>query len=253
MKNGELNITPYLEKLNKLSALAGTEMKDIMRQEAALFVFNNGKIPGVINITPPFSARDKRGQSALFSGKAKIDADLAAVFQPVKIKGSRTISKVFGRKLTRPVKVKTKEKHPNVAAIYDDRWKRKNAAGRKIMGRGRKGAYYVAEAKLEAVRQDAYKRIGLACAAWYLAAMQCTTPLKLRGVPAWVKRHSASFAAGSIQVTEHSIRIELASSLSYNAALDMQGKVTRVLGYRQNALERRLPRAIAALAKKAAA
>jgi hypothetical protein len=251
MQPGELDITPYLEKLNQLSKVALTDMQDLMRQEAALFVFNSGKIPGIINITPPFSAKDPGGRSALFAGRIKINQDLAAVFQPVKLKGQRKITTVFGRKLRKPVKVPTRERHPDVAAIYKQRFDRKNATGRKVMGRGQRAPFYVDKGKLEAVRKAAHARIGFAAAAWYQAAMQCSPPLKLRGVPAWVKKHSNVPGVGRIIITEHGIRIELASTLSYNTALDMQGKATRVLGYRQSALERRLPKALAAAAKKA--
>jgi hypothetical protein len=251
MKPGELDITPYLEKLNQLSKIALVDMQDLMRQEAALFVFNGGKIPGIINITPPFSAKDPGGRSALFAGRIKINQDLAAVFQPVKLKGHREISTVFGHKLSTPVKVPTRERHPDVSGIYKQRRDRKNSTGRKIMGRGQRAPYYVDRAKLESIRKAAHARIGFAAAAWYQAAMQCSPPLALKGVPDWVKKHSDVPGVGRITPTEHGIRIELSSSLSYNTALDMQGKATRVLGYRQSALERRLPHALAAAAKKA--
>jgi hypothetical protein len=247
--SGTLDINPLLKKYGQFSIVAGEEMKKVMTQEATLFVYNPGNIPGVINITPPFNARDNRPQSALFAARAAIDRDLAAVFQPVRLQGQRELNHFFGRRLRTPIKVPTKELWPNVAEIAAHRWKRKNEERRKVMGRGRKQAYYVDFSKLEVVRRESYALIGLACACWYQAAMQAG--LEPRGVPAWIKRHTSAFGAGTIEVTATSIKITLSSSLPYNAALSMQERASRVLGYREAALDRRLPYVLAAAARKA--
>lgn len=253
---GELNITPLLEKVDKLCVLTGDELKAIMRQQATLFISNPGKTPGVIQVTPPFNARDNRPQSALFAGKSTIDQDLGALFRPVTIKGQRMIPHLFGDRnpdvgRKPPYTVKTKELWPNVEAIYRYRLKRKFEAPRVVdgMGRGRKQAYYVDSGKLEAVRRKSYSMIGLACACWYVPAIQAG--LKPRGVPSWVTRHTGAMGAGTIDVTAHSIRIVLNSSLPYNTALGMQEKAARVLVYRNNALERRLPHVIRYAAQQA--
>ena len=256
MNGGELNITPYLEKLGKLSAATGEQLHELMKQEATLFVWNSGKIPGVINITPPFSVKTKDAASALAAGRMAVRRDLGNVFSPVTIKGQRTIKQAFGRPMKKPVTVTTKERWPDVAAIAKERWKRKNETGRKVMTRGQRdagavkqGMYYVDRGKLLIVMRESYALIGLACSAWYLAAVQ--SGLRPRGVPSWIKRHTGGFGAGRIETSATSIRITLSSSLNYNTALSMQDKTTRVLGYRQGALERRLPYVLAAAAKRA--
>lgn len=254
MTAGMLNINPFLEKLGKMAQFTGEELKDVMKQEATLAIYNGGKVPGVINITPPFSAQARDGNSALLRAQASIDRDLSGVFMPVTIKGERKIPHLFGNKNPNvgrkpPYVVPTKERWPNVAEIVKRRWKSKNTSGSKRMTRGQKSLYYVDANKLSIERRESYAMIGLACACWYLAAIQAgLTP---RGVPAWVKRHTSAFGAGAIDVTATSIRITLSSSLPYNTALMMQDKMTRVLGYREKALERRLPYILAAAARKA--
>lgn len=247
-EQAELNITPLLHKLKAVSTLAGADMKDMLRSEARLFVYNAGTTPGIINITPPFSQQARDASSAQAAGRLAIRRDLGAVFSPVQLKGRRAITQVFGRKLAAPIYVPTKEKHPDVAAVARERWIAKNAAKRKIMGRGRKQAYYVDQSKLTVVLRESYALVGTAAACWYVAALQAG--LQPRGVPDWVRRHRTAFAAGDIIVTRDSLRITLASSLPYNVALGMIEKVRRVLGYRENSLARRLPYVVAALARK---
>lgn len=255
MNAGELNINPFLEKLGKLATITGDDLKAVMKQEATLAIYNsNPKVPGVINITPPFSQKSKDPASALLMAQRSIDRDLSGVFMPVTIKGQRTITHLFGKTNPNvgrkpPYVVETKERWPDVSGIYKRRWKSKNEGRSKRMTRGQKSLYYVDARKLSIERRESYAMIGLACACWYLAAVQAgLTP---RGVPAWVKRHTSAFGAGSIDISEHAIRITLSSSLPYNTALSMQSKMTRVLGYRQGALERRLPYILAVAVKKA--
>jgi hypothetical protein len=249
-----LDVSAYLQKLGNMAAMTGQEMQALMKQEATLFIYNSGKIPGVINITPPFSSRSKDSASALLSAQRSIDRDLSGVFAPVTLKGKRTITHLFGKTKVRagnppPYTVTTKEKHPDVAAIVKKRWDAKNRGISRRMTRGQKSAYYVDAIKLSIVRKESRAMIGLAAASWYQAAV--SSGLTPRGVPAWVTRHSSAFGAGFIRTSATSITIQISSRLPYNTALGMQGKAVRVLGYRQGALERRLPYIIKALAKKA--
>jgi len=255
---GHLDITPLLAKYNQFSKITGQELEAVMKQEATLFISNSGKVPGIIQITPPFNQRDNRPGAAFLAAKAAIERDLAAVFKGVSIKGSRTIKKCFGREMLTPVKVPTKERWPDVDAIYKERWKRKNERGQKIMSRGdatksakgsRAAPYFVDRSKLEIVRRESIAMIGLACACWLAAAR--AAGLNPKGIPPWVSRHNGAFGAGTIDVTATSIRITLSSSLPYNEALSIESRMGRVLGYRQSALDRRLPYIIAAAAKKA--
>lgn len=250
MKAGEIDINPYLEKLGALPNAVMGDLTKVLTSEATLAVWNNNpKVPGVINITPPFSQRAKDGPSALAAGKLAIRRDLGAVFNPVQLKGKRAITQVFGRKLTSPIYVPTKEKYPDVAAIAQQRWKRKNENKSKIMSRGQRAAYYVDKSKLIVVMRESYDLIGLACACWYLAAIEAK--LNPRGVPDWIRKHSTAFSAGSFDISATSLRIELSSSLPYNTALGMAEKMARVIGYRKGALDRRLPYILAAAARKA--
>lgn len=263
MNTGALNMKPFFEKLMVLSKITGEEMKDLIKREARLSVYNtNPKVPGLINITPPFSEKVKDSAGALLSAQRSIDRDLAGVFMPVTIKGQRTIPHLFGNTAPNvgrkpPYKVPTKERWPDVAAIHKQRWESKNANRSKVMTRGQRdagqkkqGYYYVDAIKLSIVRKEAYAVIGLACSCWWVAAQQLgLTP---SGVPPWVKRHSSSWGKGRVlDDTVEKYTISISSSLPYNARLDMESKLQRVLGYRERALESSLPYILAAAVRKA--
>lgn len=246
---GMLDINPYLEKLGKFSEIAAVDMKSLMTQEATLAIWNsNPKVPGVINISAPFSDRAKDGASALAAGRLAARRDLGGVFSPVTLKGTRTITKVFGKPLSSPVTIRTKERWPNVQGIRDERWKRKNETHAKRATRGRKQPFYVDQSKLVSVLRRSYDRIGVACACWWEAGLDAR--LKPRGVPSFVTRHKGAPGSGTNVDDADSIRITIRSSLTYNGSLGMLEKMDRVLGYRDAALARRLPYVIAAIVRK---
>jgi len=239
------DIAPLLGQIKRASELMERDVDDMIRGVATRSIFNTGRIPGVINITPPFSG-DTKGKAGLAAGKASIDRDTGGIFSGVTLKHQRAITHVFGKPVNTPIIVPTKELKPNVKAIYDERNARRRG---KRLRRGQKAAHYVDINKLNAVRAKLYQRIGWACAAWYQAAI--TTGLAPRGVPAWVKRHSAAPGVGSISVGKGAFSVTLISSLDYNDALGMESKMARVMGYQENALKRQMPYLVRAALKKA--
>lgn len=238
------DIRPLLAQAKLAAEVTGTEMREVITQEATLFIYNGGKTPGVINITPPFG-RGKKGREGLEAGKASIARDLGSIFSGVKLKRRRVITQAFGKKLAQPVTVKTEEMHPDVEAVYQRRNVRRK--GRRLT-RGQRAAYYVDEQKLKRLQRDREARIGFAAGTWYRAGLEAALPM--RGVPSWVKRHTSAPGGAHLTMRPDSFSITLESSLSYNDKLDMAGKARRVLGYREGSLKRRLPHMIRAIAKK---
>jgi hypothetical protein len=248
--NGTFDISPLLVKLDKLHVLTNTDMRGLIEQQATLFVFSSGKIPGLMNLLPPFSA-GRKGKEGLAQGMNKIDSDLAGIFEAVTIKGTRTINHLFGDTNPQgvgkspPYIVKTIERHPDVQAIYDQRNSHRHG-GR--LTRGGKAAFYVDREKLNVLRQKLYGRIGWACAAWYKAAVEAG--LRPRGVPGWIMRHTSAPGLGVIETTDTSFRITMSSDLKYNDGLEMERKAAVAMSYRLSATERRIPFIVRAAAKK---
>ena len=239
------DISPLLGQIKSASALMDRDVDDLIRGVATRSIYSSGRVPGVINITPPFSG-DTKGKAGLAAGKASIDRDTGGIFSGVTLKHQRAITQVFGKPLATPIIVPTKELKPDVQGIYDQRNARRKG---KRLTRGQKAAHYVDINKLNAVRDKLYQRIGWACAAWYQAAI--TAGLAPRGVPAWVRRHSAAPGVGSISVGKGAFTITLISSLDYNDALGMESKMARVMGYQENALRRQMPYLVRAALKRA--
>jgi len=252
MITASINIGPLLADIKRAAELTAADTEAMIRQEATLFVYNAGKIPGIINVTPPFS-QGKKGKAGLEQGKGKIDADLLGIFAPVSLKGQRTITHLFGDKDPNvgrkpPYIVSTKERHPDVKAIYTTRNNRRGKG--KSMTRGQAAAWYVDEQKFEALRKELHGHIGWACACWYAASV--AAGLSPKGVPAWIRRHTSAPGDGaSIHISATAFQITLSSALDYNDAMNMGDKARRVLGYRENALQRRLPYMVRAALKKA--
>lgn len=249
MISAQFDVSGILAKAKRVNKITQADMRVFIRRQMTTTVSSSGKIPGVIQITPPFGSR--KGSDALKAGKLGIDTDLSGVFAGVQLKRQRTIRQAFGHELKTPVIVPAKEINPDVRSIYDERKRRQSAGSRKRLSRGRKQAYYVAKPKLEALRRTLYAHIGWAAACWYQAGIKAG--LDLKGVPAWVKRHSGAPGAASISQTSTNFSIRISNHAPYGSALNLADKARRALGYRLKAMQRELPRFISAVLKKARA
>lgn len=251
MITAAFDISGILAKAKRINKITQADMRGFIRKQMASTISSSGKVPGVIQITPPFGSR--KGREAQHAGRLGIDTDLSGVFVGVKLKGRREIKQVFGRPLKRSVFVKTKEVNLDVEAIYRARVGRRSElrglAGR--ITRGRKQAYYVSKPKLEKLRRKLYQRVGWACACWYQAGIKAG--LDLKGVPAWVKNHSGAPGVAQIRQAGTNFSITVTNRVPYGNALNLADKARRALGYRLKAMQRELPSFISAILKKAQA
>lgn len=243
------DVSGILAKARRINKITQEDMRGFIRKQMTNAISSSGKVPGVIQITPPFGSR--KGREALQAGKLGVDRDLSGVFQGVKIKGRRTITQAFGRPLESPVTVRTKEQHPDVESIYRRRKARQGATGRKLLSRGQRAAYYVSKSKLDSLRRKLYRRVGFAAACWYHAALNAG--LQLKGIPAWVKNQSGAPGTATIKQTATNFSIATRNLCPYGAALNLHDKARRALDYRMSAMQRELPRFISATLKKARA
>ncbi len=203
-------------------------IEDVSRQVA------KGMVTDVINITPP-SRAGVTGPSAKKSGESAIMRDLGAVFDPVRIKGCREITTVFGRKIANPVRVPTKELWPDVPAIYKERSARRHS-GR--MTRGRKQAYYVSKSKFTSLANTLKAKVGQLAAGWIPAALELGST-----VPAFIMRQAGK-SSGTIQVIhEKGILIRAVNHFPETAgalAADVTRRIESVKGYAIGKLKRQL-------------
>lgn len=249
MITSKFDISGILAKSKRINKITQADMRGFVRRQMTLTISSSGKVPGVIQITAPFGKR--KGSEAFKAGKLGIDTDLSGVFQGVKLKGRRTITQAFGRPMETPVTVRTTETHPDVQSIYDRRKARQSATGRRRLSRGQRAAYYVSKSKLEALRRKLHARVGWACACWYQAGLKAG--LSVKGIPAWVKRHTGAPGSAAIRQTNTNFSISVTNQAPYGAALNLADKARIALGYRMEAMQRELPRFIAAILKKARA
>lgn len=236
-----LDTTRFAAAMQQLAALTHRELEVEMRSQA------KGIIVEAYNITPPATGRGRGDKAAAFDsasqlrGERAIDRDLRGIFVPVELRGERTITQAFGRPIA-PVTVPTKEKHPDVAAIYATRDARRRG-GR--MTRGQRAAYYVDRAKLEALARQLKARVGFLAAGFNAAA----AALGAR-VPKYARNKSAP---GGITITAqpNRIRIVFTNEVGYTDAVPgLKARLQYALDQQARKIERQIPILLAKAAKQ---
>jgi hypothetical protein len=208
-------------------------MEKVVPEEARGFVRT------VVADTPPGNSRLK-GRNAKQAGERKIDRDVGVVLTPVRLKGRRAITHLFGNKHPKtgskpPWFVRTKEVHPDVEKIHDARWDRAKDRLRRVT-RGRAQAYYVSEAKVRPLRTKLKKRVGLLAGGWNATAVKVGAKL-----PAWVKRHGTEGGKVQVKLRSKSYVITMRNQVGYGRKLGLQKRVDRAALKQAGKLRRRLP------------
>lgn len=240
-----LDYSRFEAAAGKLGSIVEVDGEVFMRTQA------KGVISEVIKITPPANGAGSTIKASVERAGAKIDRDLRALFIPVQIKGARTINHLFGDfnpdgvGRQPPYVVPTREVYPDVEGIYGHRKQRGSATGRKTVGRGRRQAYYVAAAKMEALARKLKARIGWLAAGWNAAA----NALKA-AMPAYAKRHNAP-GDFQVEVSDKRIRITFTNDVSYAARVPgIQRRLQFALDKQAGKMERQIPHVLKAAAEK---
>ncbi len=271
MITARIDIGPLLANLSKAAALTQRDTAEMIKQQATLFIWNSGNVPGVINITPPFNHKAKTGNQAFAQGQGALKRDLRVPFSPQKgstMANARTQSErgvqadsvlLFARKDGSLFGVERSyfQPSPSYSGLRNQH-KRYFTGGKmtkagsftRDIGRWRFiDKWVISQADFDVYAANAGQRIGFAAAAWYQAAVEAgLTP---RGVPAWVRKHSSAPGSASIHTSPTAFAIELSSSLGYNSGLNMSRLATIALDYRARAIDRQLPHLIRSALRKA--
>lgn len=231
----------------KLSAIVDDDLSDFMEVQA------KGIMVELFKVTPPASGAKASASTAMKRGQETINRDLAGLFKPVQIKGTRTINHLFGDfnpsgvGRQPPYVVPTRETVPNPEAIYLARVNKRSriASLSGFISRGRRQAYYVAEEKLEALRKKLHARVGWLASGWNKAA----NALKA-AIPAYARKHNAPGDV-KIEVTGWRIRITFENNVSYGPQIaGIERRMQFAIDKQAGKMERQIPHVLKAAAEK---
>lgn len=79
MITARLDMGPLAAKLRRISLELRKPLEELTEEQARLFVSSTGKVPGMVQVTPPHSA-GVRGRAAQTQGVKRVRADLAKVY-----------------------------------------------------------------------------------------------------------------------------------------------------------------------------
>lgn len=218
------------DTLDRYAETMGRTMAQTLRRAA------KGIARRVIAITPPGSA-GVTGAAARRQGQQRIARQMSAVLAPVRIKGRRRITVVFGRKIKRPVFVPTRERIVDVAAHYR-RELRKNSSGTGLVLRNPGRKAWVDVRKFEAELQRRQGGVGRLASGWAEGARVLEVP-----VQAWVARHGTSRGAIRVNTLTADMHITVFNrSAGLPAPLrgEMERRIVAAVGYQREAMEREI-------------
>jgi len=222
----EDRLTP---SITRYAEVMGRTLADTIKRAA------RGVTRRVVAITPPGSA-GVAGAAAYRQGRAKIKSQMNQILAPVRLKGQRRITVVFGRTLKRPFTVPTKERFPDVAAIYRQRTSaRKNGVGIRA-SRGAKA--FVDVRKFNAILKAKEGRVGLLASGWAGAAAALDVPMQQ-----WISRHGAG--RGSIKQDFYGSRMHItvhnfAAGAPANVTAELSRRIAAALVYQREAMGREI-------------
>lgn len=190
----------------------------------------------MIENTPPNSAQG-RGRDGLKSGVDKISRQMQAVLAPVRLKGRRKITTVFGHRLRRPVYVATREKYPDVAALYRaNTHARGTGIGIRVSGTGQK--FHVDKRKFDAELKLRSASVGKLAAGFSEAAKALDLPLQN-----WIGRHTPSTSFGRVAIDTAGERMRItvenfAPGVPANVQADVARRIPFAIEYQRGAMRR---------------
>jgi hypothetical protein len=189
----------------------------------------------VISITPPASA-EATGAAAYRQGRRKIESQINSVLAPVKLKGRRKVTSVFGRKLKTPVYAPTKERFPDVAATLRSRMVARGSDVGIRLNRGAKA--FVDVRKVKAIIASKNARVGVLASGWQAAAAALDVP-----VQQWISRHGGG--AGRVSLDFFTARMHVtvenfATGVPAGVRGALAKRIIAALQYQKAAMEREI-------------
>jgi hypothetical protein len=241
-----------VDLIRRFPTTQNATMDSFLTDQVRLLVSSSGSVPGLVQVTPPMSSQAK-GTAAKKVGEKAVSRDIAQVY--VNAGEAWAVLKSLGQDGAAAAFWKAyKARHftrcnqiidliPGVAAHFRLRPFDGGAAHEARRGsngrvNGRTPSLTVHDpATLKRYVRRKQKNVGLLASALPTAVGSRYGPLK--GIPAWVKRHSASW--GYVRDKRESKGRTITLGISKKGVRDMQRRFTYVLNYRMKALKRQLP------------
>lgn len=191
----------------------------------------------VLALTPPGSA-GTTGAAAFRQGKQRIAKQMSSVMVPVRLKGRRRVTVVFGRPLKRPVFVPTRERVPQVAAHYRQLL-HSNSAGTGLVLKSGARKVWVDTRKFQAELVRRQGAVGRLASGWAEGARVLEIP-----VNAWVGRHGTGRGTIKLDVLSAKmgivVRNQAPAGLPGPIRAEMQRRIGAALKYQEAAMEREI-------------
>lgn len=256
-----LDISVLRAKLAKVHIHTREPLDKLVNDQARLFITSSGKVPGMVQVTPPFhqgataSQSKKVGIGALRRDIYRVYATAGMAFGDIK-QTSLPRARAFWACLQ-------KGEYTRAEAILrasglnlrcctvgpfdggQEHWRRRDHSTGKV--RGKIPSMVVTDAPvLREYIKKTEGHVGRYGSGFNDAASQ----LGGKGVPDWMQRHGSRFSGISFQRTEHSFHISMDNRVPFGQS-DTRRRMRYVLHYRSEALRRSLPYIIRAIVKKA--
>jgi hypothetical protein len=225
------HIGPSIERY---AEVMGRTLADTVKRTA------KGVTRKILAITPP-AHNGIEGAAAYRYGRGKIRRDMERVLAPVKLKGRRIITQVFGHPLKRPITIKTAEKYPDVVSVYRQHRKFRNVGVGVRASKLGDRKYYVDAAKFNRLLKTKEASVGKLASGWAEGAAALDVP-----VQNWISRHGRGRGSVKLDLMSSRMRItvrNLADNLapagmSSNALTELERRIKYAVQYQQAAMKR---------------
>lgn len=217
--------------LLRYAEVTGRTLSGTMRRGA------KGVTRRVIAVTPPAS-QGTTGAAAYRQGRIRIAKQMSAIMAPVKLKGRRTITTVFGRTLAVPVTVRTKEQYPDVAGLYRSQLRATANGSRLKLANFRGQKFYVSQSKFGRELRRRQSHVGRMAAGWFPAAQALDVP-----VQSWIARHGTGRGTIRMQLLTSRMRItvtNLAPGASPGVRAELARRIPYAVQYQAAAMQREI-------------
>jgi hypothetical protein len=261
----KIDASKLLKVLAQFPAQTKQQQDKFLNDNIRLLISSSGDVPGLVQLMPP-NSQDVKGMAAKKQGEKAVNRDIARVYKTpggvyaaIKALGEHGLAKSYWNAFKRQ-DYASMEAFANAVPGLPSHFKRHRSfdgGAEHLKRRGRNGrvngikpSFAVTDpATLKAYRRRKVRNVGRLASAVPGAYSGRYGPL--RGVPAWVKRHSAP--GGYIREQKTNAGRVVKIGITDRAISDMQRRFNKVLGYRVNAIQRQLPFIARSLEKKLAA
>lgn len=240
------------------------DMDKFLEKNARTLISSSGKVPGLVQVTPPFSqgvggtAAKKQGEASVSRDIKRVYATPGMVYAAIK-KAKPALAGVFWALVSKKQFAAAESIAKRVPGIpshllnfrsFDDgaeHLKRRSRDGR-VNSKRQSFVITDPSATLKRYIKKRQKNVGLLAASIPSAAGSKFG--KLNGVPAWVSRHRSRY--GYVRDTKGRNKRTITIGITGKAVKDMQRRFSYVVKYRLAAMERELPYVARAIERKLA-